>query len=132
MSYDVRAAAQAARNLAPKSKGGKGQVVTVVIPSVGTVFDPISRKNIAGSPARHEGSGIELFYETREIDGKAILTGDTKLMLSPKKTNGEDMPVFDEKALIELSAGERQVVKVGRFAPAGLTVYFEVQLRGKK
>lgn len=133
MTYDVRAAAQAARNLAPKTKGGKGQVLTVILPSVGNVFDPVTRKNIQAPPVRHEGSGIELFYESREIDGKSILTGDRKLMISPKKTNGEDMPEFDSKAIIELASGvQLQVINAGALKPAGVVVYYEAQARGAK
>lgn len=130
MDYAQRAVLSSAKSLAHRSKGGKGQTIKVTIKGE-SVFDPQTQAATAPAPVVHVGSGIELGYEIREIDGTKIKVGDKKLLLSPKKQDGSNMPTFDAKAKIEMEGGAKySVVRCDPLQPTGLPIMFEVQVRG--
>lgn len=130
MAYDDRAAAMAARMLAPKPRG-KGQVVTLVQPGAGGTFDPATDATTGGSaPIEHQGSGVEEAYSSNSIDGRLIQAGDVKLMLSPVKLDGSSMPMpVADSWMLTKSDGDWAVKRVDRTAPAGLVAMYVLQLR---
>ena len=131
VDYDLRARAQAARMLAPKSRGGKGQEVTVRQPASGGTYDPATDSTTGGSPAQdHTGSGVEENYSALTLASGAVAAGDIKFLLSPLKADGSAMsePVADAWT-ITLGGKTWTIKKVDRIAPAELPAMFELQLR---
>lgn len=131
--YDVRAQEQAARQLAPKPKG-KGQRVTLTYQPEGE-YDPATGATDNPDPEIRLCSGIEESFEAYRIDGTNILTGDTRFMLSPVKTDGTPISLPDdlpETATLTLASGavKALVRVVERVQPAGRLVYAVLQLRG--
>lgn len=132
MSYDTDAHDDAAAELAPIANGGVGQVVTLTYTVTGA-YDPST-----GAPAittvTQTTSGIERKYSAYRIDGTNILTGDTRFMVSPVKTNGEALVLPDalpEGATLTLASGAVKAVKsVEKEQPSGLLLYAYLQLRG--
>ncbi len=131
--YDVRAQQQAARQLAPKSRGGKGQAVVLTWLAAGA-YDTNTGKVVQPAPALQTCSGLEEQYRAFQIDGTAILTGDTKFMLSPLTEAGTVVDLHDGadgKFTLTLADGTvKSVIRVEPFRPAGLLVYAYLQLRG--
>lgn len=130
--YDLEARADAVAELAPIAQGGSGQTVTLHQPVTDGVYDPATDTVTGASLADdHEGSGVELQYDARSIDGTVILAGDVKFVLSPEKTDGTLMPqpVADVDTLVY--GGKTWTIKrVNTLSPAGNIVLFELQLRG--
>jgi hypothetical protein len=134
IAYDVRAQRQAARDLAPKSKGGKGQAVTLNYQGPGA-YDTATGAMVQPIPAAQDSSGVELAYEAHRIDGTNILTGDTKFMLSPLTIQGVGVVLAGandagETTLTMADGVPRRVISIEPFKPAGLLVYAYLQLRG--
>lgn len=124
--YD-RAKAMAARQLAPRSRGGKGLEMTLrkttageYDPEIGTSTD--TTVDYAGSAFRQE-------YDLKDIDGSLVKAGDVLFLVSPLLLDGTDTPepmtldiiLFDGQQYIA------QTVKPWNYA--GLAVGFEVQGR---
>lgn len=115
--------------LAPKAKGGKGQPITITFPNVGT-FDPATQSmSGGGAPSVNDGSGIELSFDIRQIDGKSILQDDKRFLLSPKKLDGTDMPEPTTKATVTLADGPFRIINCKPTKPAGVAIMYELQLR---
>lgn len=128
--YDERARAAAGRALAPISRGGKGQEVTIVTTTPG-VFDPVTSITPVVVTTQI-GSGVEEAYRAKSIDGSLILVGDKKLILSPFDNTGALMvqPVADKSTVI-LENGSKWTVKHNDpLSPAGLVILSNLQLRG--
>lgn len=129
MAYDDRAQATAARVLAPKSAGGKGQQVTLEVTDQGA-YDPTTGATGTGSITRQTGSGIEEHFRSTQIDGALIMVGDVKFMLSPLTTAGALITTAVVDALVEYPDGRKWRVKGAEpFAPAGTLVYTTLHLR---
>lgn len=131
--YDVRAQRQAAAQLAPKSRGGKGQAVTLIWQAAGT-YDTDAGKVVQPPPVSQDCSGLEEQYAAYLVNGTAILTGDTRFMLSPLTTSGQAVDLHDGEegtfTLTFASGMSKTVVRAEPFRPAGLLVYVYLQIRG--
>ena len=130
-AYDLRARATAARMLAPKSKGGKGQVVTLHQPASDGTFDPATETTSGATPAQdHAGSGVETKYDARSIAAGLVQAGDVKFLLSPVKLDGSPMPEPAADSWTLTKGGQTWTIKlVTPTSPAGLDVMYELQLR---
>ncbi|MBI5940661.1 MAG: hypothetical protein HY859_09565 [Caulobacterales bacterium] len=129
MAYDDRAQALAARKLAPKSAGGKGQAVTISATAAST-YNPTTGRATAGAPSTQACSGIEEAYRASLIDGALIKTGDKRFMLSPLKTDGTAITLPEAGHTLTYADGTAWVIMaVEPFKPAGLLVYAYLQLR---
>jgi hypothetical protein len=135
-TYDERARASADRMLAPKSRGGKGQVVKLEGLSVGA-YDTADATAVVTTATAVYGLGVEEAYSTSRIDGSLIRAGDTKFHLGTEKltsagaSTGQRLtaPVVDQ-TLVTLADGSVWTVKnVERIAPAGLVAMYTLQLR---
>lgn len=130
MAYDDRAKAAAARALAPIAQGGKGQEVTLHQPGTGGTYDPATDTTTGGSAAvDHVGSGLEEAYSAFSVASGVVAAGDIKLLLSPLKADGSDMPqpVADSWTLTKAD-GTWAIKKVDPLSPAGTDVMFTLQL----
>lgn len=128
-AYDDRAQATAARMLAPKASGGKGQQVTLDLVDQGA-YDPTTGATGTGSITRQTGSGIEEHFRSSQIDGSLIMVGDVRFMLSPLTTDGDLITTAVVDALVEYPDGRKWRVKGAEpFAPAGTLVYTILHLR---
>ena len=128
-SYDERAQATAARMLAPKASGGKGQTVVLDLATSGA-YAPASGTVGAVAGARQTGSGIEEHYRADRIDGRLVLAGDVRFMLSPLATSGEVITTAVPGAVVAYEDGrEWAVISTEPFAPAGVLAYTYLQLR---
>lgn len=124
--YD-RSKALAARMLAPRSKGGKGLEMTLTKSAKGP-RDP-DTGGAATVNTNHEGSAFRDTYEQKDIDGTAIKVGDVKLLVSPVKLDGVDMPQPSTQDKILFDGRLYTVIQVNPWNYAGLAVGFEVQAR---
>lgn len=124
--YD-RAKVSVARNLAPRSRGGKGLELTLQRVTKG-VYDPATGKAV-DTVASYDGSGLRENYKQSDIDGTLIKQGDVKILISPLLLDGSDTPQV--KALDKLIFnGETYTVQgVEPWSYAGLTVGYSVQAR---
>lgn len=128
-AYDDRAQATAARVLAVKASGGKGQQVTLEVVDQGA-YDPATGATGAGSITRQVGSGIEEHFRAGQIDGALIMVGDVRFMLSPRTTTGELITTAVVDATLEYADGRKWRVKGAEpLAPAGTPVYTMLHLR---
>lgn len=129
--YDARALATAARMLAPKSRGGKGQEVTLHQPATDGVYDPATDTTGPSSPATdHIGSGIEQKYTTYSVANGVVGAKDIEFLLSPLKADGSDMPQpVEDSWTLTKADGLWTIKKVDPTSPAGLDCVTVLQLR---
>lgn len=132
-TYDERAQALAARMLAPKSAGGKGQAVTYTF-TVAGAYDTATGVAGAGATTTQDCSGVEKSYDSGKIDGTQILEGDTEFVMSPLTVAGVlvSLPIGvpSESTLTLADGSVRSVVRIAPKRPAGLLVSVTLQLRG--
>jgi len=131
--YDARFLALAGRLLAPKSRGGKGQEVTLKAPPFAGTFDPETETTTGATPgATHISSGVEDKFSAFSVASGVVAAGDVKFLLSPLKADGSPMPkpVADAWTLTYADGSAWTIKKVDRIAPAGVAVMYELQLRG--
>ncbi|WP_256806842.1 hypothetical protein [Pseudomonas kurunegalensis] len=124
--YD-RSRALAVRMLAPRAKGGKGAEMTLQCRQQGA-YDPVA----GGSPTvtvSHFGSAFRDTYAQRDIDGTRIKLGDVKLLVSPEKLDGTELPVPTTQDRIIFDGKTFTLIAVKPWNYAGLAVGFEVQAR---
>lgn len=118
--------------LAPVSRGGKGQVVTLHQPGTDGGFDPMTETAIAPTPPTdHTGSGVEgEAYSAFSISSGLVSAGDVRFLLSPMKADGTPMPtpVADEWTLT-LGGVVHTIKAVDTTKPAGVPVMYELRLR---
>lgn len=135
-AYDERARASADRMLAPKSRGGKGQVVKLEGLTAGA-YDTSDATAVVATAAAVYGSGVEEAYLTSRIDGSLIRAGDKKFHLGTAKltsagaSTGQRLsaPVVDQ-TLVTFPDGSVWTVKnVESVSPAGLAVMWTLSLR---
>lgn len=123
--YD-RAKASAARNLAPRSQGGKGLELTLRRTVQGE-YDPDT--GVSETVTDYAGSGLRENYRAEDIDGSLIKAGDVKLLVSPVLLSGIDMPQPDTQDKILFDGETYTVQRVDPWDYAGLAVGFSVQAR---
>lgn len=131
-AYDARAKATAARMLAPVSRGGKGQEVTLHQPAGEGTYDPATDTTTgATGPQDHIGSGVETKYDAESVAAGLVAAGDIRFLLSPLKEDGTDMPkpVADSWTLTKAD-GTWTIKRVTPTSPAGNVVMYELALRG--
>lgn len=145
-TYDQRARAQAARQLSPISKGGKGQIIKITTPFVGAL-DPATDTVTTGSPTVRTGSGIVVEYTTflrsglRNEHGSLIKGGDKQLLLSPLDLTGAPLaprPQVDDKVTLMVDDGSGgltdgdsfTITSLAPLSPAGLDIMFDCNIRG--
>lgn len=123
--YD-RAKASAARNLAPRSQGGKGLELTLRRTVQGE-YDPDT--GVSETITDYAGSGLRENYKAEDIDGSLIKAGDVKFLVSPVLLNGTDMPQPETQDKILFDGETYTVQRVDPWDYAGLAVGFAVQAR---
>lgn len=74
--------------------------------------------------------GAKFDYEQKDIDGTKIKHGDQRLYLSPKQTNGADLPTPSTDDRVTIGSAVFSVVASRPLSPAGTVVLHDVQLRG--
>lgn len=124
--YD-RSRKLAVRMLAPRARGGKGAEMTLQRKQQG-VYDPMA----GGAPVitvAHHGSAFRDSYEQRDIDGTRIHQGDVKLLVSPEKLDGSELPMPTTQDRIVFDGKTYTLIAVMPWNYAGLSVGFEVQAR---
>ncbi|MGX5220234.1 hypothetical protein [Pseudomonas sp. S9] len=124
--YD-RAKAQAARMLAPRSRGGKGLEMTLRHTVKGS-YIPGGTAN-PDTVTDYQGSAFRDTYKLQDIDGSLIKAGDVKFLVSPVLLDETDTPepVTQDKVIFD--GDTYTVVGVVPWNYAGLAVGFEVQAR---
>lgn len=125
--YD-RAKAQAARMLAPRSQGGKGLELTLRR-TISGGYDPVSGETTQDTVTDYAGSGFRENYNTQDIDGSLIKSGDVKMLISPVLLDGSDMPEPLTTDLILFDGDTYRVQSVNPGDFAGLACYFYAQAR---
>ncbi|MFK3794725.1 hypothetical protein [Pseudomonas sp. NPDC088444] len=124
--YD-RAKASAARNLAPRSKGGKGLELTLVRTTPGQ-YDPGTGSSTP-TVENFQGSGLRESYKQSDIDGTRIKQGDFKILISPLLLDGTDTPLPKTQDKVIFDGDTYTVQDVTPWDYAGLAVGFSVQAR---
>ena len=125
--YD-RAKAIAARQLAPRSAGGKGLELTLRRTVTGE-YDPVTGTEPDPVVTNYDGSGFRDSYRLQDVDGSLIKSGDVKFLVSPSLLSGDDMPEPTTQDLIIFDGSTYTIHNVGPWNYAGLAVGFEVQAR---
>lgn len=129
MDYDVAARANAAKKLAPKSKGGKGRAVIIRRP--GGVYDPKTMTTSDDDFDQNVGCA-EFAYDRKAVDGVNIIQGDKNVMMAALTLEGEVVQEPDVNWLYVIQGEpERLIVNVEPFGPAGVPIYYTLQVRGK-
>ena len=124
--YD-RSRALAVRMLAPRGKGGKGAEMTLQRRQQGA-YDPIAG-GAATVTVSHAGSAFRDTYAQKDIDGTRIKQGDAKLLISPQKLDGTDLPMPTTQDQVIFDGKTYTLIAVVPWNYAGLDVGFEVQAR---
>lgn len=123
--YD-RAKATAARQLAPRSQGGKGLELTLRRTVAGE-YEPDTGSS--ETVTDYAGSGLRENYRLEDIDGTLVKAGDVRFMVSPVLLNGDDMP---EPKTLDKMLFDGETYTVQRCDPgdfAGQACFFYVQAR---
>lgn len=124
--YD-RSRALAVRMLAPRAKGGKGAEMTLQRRQQGP-YDPEAGGSTTVT-VEHLGSAFRDTFALSDIDGTLIKQGDVKLLVSPEKLDGSDLPEPTTQDRILFDDKNYTVIGVKPWDYAGLAVGFEVQAR---
>ncbi|WKL69423.1 hypothetical protein Q1Z72_12480 [Pseudomonas qingdaonensis] len=124
--YD-RSRALAVRMLAPREKGGKGAAMMLQRRQQGA-YDPVAG-GATTVTVNHAGSALRDAYAQKDIDGTRIKQGDVKLLVSPQKLDGTDLPVPTTQDQVIFDGRTYTLITVVPWNYAGLDVGFEVQAR---
>jgi hypothetical protein len=124
--YD-RSRALAVRMLAPRERGGKGAEMSLLQRQQGA-YDPVTG-GATTITVSHAGSAFRDTYKQDDIDGTRIKQGDVKLLVSPEKLDGTDMPVPATQDQVIFNGKTYTLITVSPWNYAGLAVGFEVQAR---
>lgn len=93
----------------------------------GGVYDPETSTTTDASPdASYPGNAVKLDYETKDIDGTDIRSGDVRFLI------GFDLqaePKSDETITLTRDASKWRVVKCKPLDPGGFVVLYDVQAR---
>lgn len=117
MSFDYARS----RSTATRLLVGAGQSLTLSKPAVGS-YNPatsIASSTVASSVV----TGVVMDYGVKEIDGKMVLRGDRKVMVSA----GGAVPAIGDTLTIQSEA--HRVIDVRDVAPGGVTILYIVQVR---
>lgn len=122
-----RGRALGARLLAPRSKGGKG-LELVITASTGETYDNNTGAVIATVEDR-PGSGLRVNYKARDIDGARVLASDYRLLVSPVRLDGSDMPTPSPANTVLFDGTRYQIVSIEPWNYAGVTCGYALQVR---
>lgn len=125
--YD-RSRALAVRMLAPRAKGGKGAEMTLQRRQQGA-YDPIAGGSPTVTVTSHLGSAFRDTYDQKDIDGTRIKQGDVKLLVSPEKIDGSELPAPTTQDQVIFDGKTYTLIAVVPWNYAGLDVGYEVQAR---
>lgn len=110
---------------------GEFQQIILARPStLPPVYDDDTGVATPVAPAVYFGSGAVFDYKQIEVTGTVIARGDQRLLLSPLQQNGTPMPQPTTSDDVMIGSTLYAVVNPGRVAPAGVTVLYDLQLRG--
>lgn len=127
-AYDIQARRDAWEDLRPIADGGSGQAFTITHTEPGT-YDTATGVNTLPSPTTQTGCGIVEAYKAHQIDGTLILAGDRRVMLAALTPSGAVLtdPAVDDTIQIDRAC---TIKAVEPFAPAGLAIFYYLQIRG--
>lgn len=128
MDMHDRFRAMAIKNLAPRSKGGKGVEVTLKKMVAGE-YNPDTSMVEDDSVVEYFGSALRTSFKTFAIDGNLIRVDDLLLYLSPQLINGTDCPAPIKGDTIVFSGVEYVVHALREWDFAGVECGWRVQLR---
>lgn len=123
--YD-RAKATAARQLAPRSAGGKGLELTLRRTVAGE-YDPDT--GTSNTVTDYAGSGLRETYRQADVDGSLIKAGDVRFLISPLLINGDDTPQPQTQDQIIFDGDTYTVQNVDPGDFAGVACFFYAQAR---
>jgi hypothetical protein len=140
-AYDVRGRRTAGRLLnAVTAAGGRGKGQTVTLTRiVPGAYDPATSTTTGASTVTQTGSGALFEYTTflraglRNDKGLGLIVeGDKQFLLSPFDSAGNALspgPVIDDQ--VTLANGVvYTITSISPLAPAGLVIFYELNLRG--
>lgn len=81
------------------------------------------------TPVTQIGTGVELGYTAREINGTSILAGDGKMQLSPFAADGTAMTAAVVGATITIGSVVRRIITAEPYSPGETVLYIIVQHR---
>lgn len=129
MNYDLEERIAAAEDLAPIAQGGFGQVVTLTHVTPGS-YDTATATETGATTTTQTGSGVEIAYTAREIDGNTIRVGDKKLLLSPLNSAGAALLAPELGDTAALASGTWTILAIEPLSPAGTVIMWTLHLRG--
>lgn len=127
-AYDVKARLKAWRKLRPIADGGKGQAFTLTHSTLGT-YDPATGTTSIVNTTQ-TGCGIVEAYKAFQIDGTLIKAGDQRVMLAALTTAGAALTKPEPDDTILIGAKTWTIKAVEPFEPAGLAIFYYLQIRG--
>ena len=101
-----------------------GMLMTLAVPGAST-FDHILGAYSAATAVQYTGYGLVKEYKAQEIDGTVIQRGDQKVLV-----------VFEDASIVPATTHNLSTVgnlyavqNVGALAPAGVVIFFTLQVR---
>lgn len=128
MSYDLEARADAIEVLATVADGGYGKAMVFTAFGAGT-RDPETLK-VTPSTASQTGSGIEMTFKAKEIDGTLIKATDRLLVVSPVTSAGADLTEPKPGGTVAYGGKTVTIMGVERKQPADEVILFRLHVRG--
>lgn len=123
-----RGRALAIRMLAPRTKG-KGLALTLKKKIMSGEYDPeAGGQGFTWSDS--DGSGLRTRYAQKDIDNTYILQSDLRMLISPVKLDGKDMPEPSTNDVILFDGSEYNIINVGPWNYAGVKIGWACQCRG--
>ena len=122
-----RGRALAIRMLAPRTKG-KGLELNLRKKWVGEYNPETGGQETTWTD--NVGSGLRTRYQQKDIDNTYILQSDLRMLISPIKLDGTDMPEPSTNDVILFDGSEYNIINVGTMNYAGVVCGYQLQLRG--
>ena len=113
--------------LAPRTKG-KGLELTLKQKSVGEYNPETGGQETTWTD--NVGSGLRTRYQQKDIDNTYILQSDLRMLISPVKLDGTDMPEPSTNDVILFDGSEYNIINVGPWNYAGVSIGWACQCRG--
>lgn len=107
-----------------------GQTVTLSRPSLTTpTYNPASGTVTAGSAAAYSAKGAVFDLHQDEKDTALVQERDQRLYLSALQINGAALPEPTTRDAIVIGGTTYAITSVGKIAPAGTAVLYDLVLR---
>lgn len=100
-----------------------GQDMSLVRPGTGQSYDPVLGRASASADSSFSAKGVMLAYESSEIDGSNVQSGDRKVILQ-----AVEQPKAADRLRVGLESSWT-IVSWKEVAPAGLALIYELQVR---